>query len=348
MEQKSFGNKVFYVPLEIIKKRYTGMMDKDLQAALWKARIPFQTIHGIQLTNEIENGAWLDSESTIYFKCSQLQEITKLFKNGEVKNGDVFFFSDLWFPGIESIKYMAMFRNINVKICGIFHAGSWIDADYVAKLRDWVLDIEDGWFNMDDMIFLGTEFHKTEILKKIHVDSEKLHVTGLPFRPQDIVTSHRLDLMRNKEDIVIFNGRLDPDKRPDIFDKLAKQNPKFKFIKTMELPLSKDEYYDLMARSKVIYSCSEEETFGYGILEGFLLGCIPLLPDKLTYPEMYPKSVLYKTFAESILMLHTIMDNYEEVSNSLDNHRDFLYRKYAKSSMRIAHLVGSLLMEVNQ
>jgi len=81
-----------------------------------KQNKPFIKIDGALLTTKIETGAFLDSEGTNFYKFSQLQEVCKLFKEGIIKQDDTFFVSDLWFPGIEAIKYMAYFRGIRVNI----------------------------------------------------------------------------------------------------------------------------------------------------------------------------------------------------------------------------------------
>ena len=63
-----------------------------------------------------KSGSFLDSEFTIQFKSAQMQKIAKLYRDDVIKSGDTLFFSDLWFPGIESIAYMNYFAKKDVKI----------------------------------------------------------------------------------------------------------------------------------------------------------------------------------------------------------------------------------------
>ncbi len=339
---------LWYFPLEFLGKRYTQMMNKDLQLSFTKYGIKVTSILGSVLTDEIETGSFLDSESTNHFKFTQLQEICQIFKKGEVKDGDVFFFSDLWFPGIESIKYMAMFKNINIKICGIFHAGSWIDSDYVAQLKPWVHNIERGWMKMCDEIYIGSRFHKNEIQDDFKFPLDfmgKYVVTGLPFRPQDILTDQRKELMKNKLNIITFTGRLCEEKHPEVFDHLKEYcTGDFQFIKTMEHDFNKEEYLDILAISKFVFSAADQENFGYGVLEAFLLGCYPILPSKLVYPEFYYPIKLYTKWDNLPNFCNDLFQqDFKELNGYFDVQRKQAFEYFSLSSDRIAERIKKLL-----
>ncbi|HXS17740.1 MAG TPA: DUF3524 domain-containing protein [Polyangiaceae bacterium] len=53
------------------------------------------------------------------------------------------------------------------------------------------------------------------------------------------------------------------------------------------------EYAALLGRADVIVSTAEHEFFGLGILEGVAAGCLPCVPDRLVYPELYPDACRY-------------------------------------------------------
>ena len=57
-----------------------------------------------------------------------------------------------------------------------------------------------------------------------------------------------------------------------------------------------------MAKSKVVVSYALQENFGFGVNEAVSLGCVPVLPNRLVYPEIYPKEYLFNTFDESVLL----------------------------------------------
>ena len=50
----------------------------------------------------------------------------------------------------------------------------------------------------------------------------------------------------------------------------------------------KAAYYSLLSRSVAAVSFALQETFGYAMLEATALGCVPIVPDRLSYPELFP------------------------------------------------------------
>lgn len=56
---------------------------------------------------------------------------------------------------------------------------------------------------------------------------------------------------------------------------------------------SKKEYISLLGRSDIVVSTSLHEFFGISIIEAIRAGCIPLVPDKLSYPELYSEQFRY-------------------------------------------------------
>lgn len=182
---------LYYVPLEILDERYTASMDSLLRREFQRVGLKYTVTEGQVLSEKIEDGAFLDFAGTNYFKASQLQNIASLFFHKKVQNGDVFFFSDLWFPGIDMIPYMSQLSGIDTKVVGILHAGSWTPTDFVSlHLRDYCQFIEVGWFSFFDEVYVGSSHHKDEIITGLYetlfddMPSEignSIQITGLPF-----------------------------------------------------------------------------------------------------------------------------------------------------------------------
>ncbi|MBM9613357.1 DUF3524 domain-containing protein [Desulfobulbus rhabdoformis] len=57
----------------------------------------------------------------------------------------------------------------------------------------------------------------------------------------------------------------------------------------------KEEYFSLLAQGTIIVSTAFHEFFGMSVLEGVRAGCWPLVPDRLSYRELFPKQYRYAT-----------------------------------------------------
>ncbi len=55
----------------------------------------------------------------------------------------------------------------------------------------------------------------------------------------------------------------------------------------------KDEYFSWLQRGTIVVSTAIHEFFGMSVLEAVRAGCRPLVPDRLSYPELFPKHYRY-------------------------------------------------------
>ena len=290
---------IIYVPLEHIDQRYTTHLDRDIIDYL-SLNYQYKRIYpDLETPKDIRHGSFLDSEFTIRFKTAQLSEIARLYREDEINSGDILFFSDIWLPGVESIAYMNYFSKKDVKITGVLHAGSFTDTDFVRDMERWAKNFEDIIFDISDLIFVGSNFIKNDVIKKRLVNPDKIVVSRLPI---DKSGMKQFKTNEPKENIVIFNGRNVDEKQPWLFDELAKRIDA-QCINTQKENLSKEEYYKLLNKSKVVVSYALQENFGYGIQEACFFDCHPVLPNRLVYPEFYPSKYLYDTFEQSVEMV---------------------------------------------
>ncbi len=96
-----------------------------------------------------------------------------------------------------------------------------------------------------------------------------------------------------KENLIVFPHRVAPEKQVEIFRDIAKHLTNYQFIVCQDQSLSKDEYHNILGRAKLVFSCSLQETLGIGCYEGALVNAIPLVPDRLSYTEMYFENFKY-------------------------------------------------------
>jgi len=61
---------------------------------------------------------------------------------------------------------------------------------------------------------------------------------------------------------------------------------------------SREKYLDILEGSDVVLSTALHEFYGVSTLEAVWLGCLPLCPNRLAYPEFFPKECLYNTDAQ--------------------------------------------------
>eukprot|EP00092_Neocalanus_flemingeri_P003618 GFUD01003882.1.p1 GENE.GFUD01003882.1~~GFUD01003882.1.p1 ORF type:complete len:363 (-),score=114.97 GFUD01003882.1:132-1220(-) len=89
---------------------------------------------------------------------------------------------------------------------------------------------------------------------------------------------------------------------PDIFQQVkVKLRDK---IKVFGFVPSKQEYYDLLSTADVVVSTALHEFYGVSMLEAVWLGCYPLVPNRLVYPEIYPVECQYNTEQQLFKRLH--------------------------------------------
>lgn len=65
----------------------------------------------------------------------------------------------------------------------------------------------------------------------------------------------------------------------------------------------RQDYWDLLARCDVVLSTAAHDFQGLAVLEAARLGCTPLVPDRLVYPEWFPPQFRYTDAAAAAAML---------------------------------------------
>ena len=306
---------IFIVDIEAVDTRYTKQwkeyLPKQLQRSTNEEVI---VISGGEVPQATTPGAFLNFAGTNNYKSQQMLEISRMFANGEITNGDYFVYTDAWNPTVVQLRYMAELLGINIPIGGLWHAGSYDPQDFLGRLigdKPWVRNAERSMFDCYDHNFFATQFHIDLFLQTFknkdnpkefqQVNEDKIKRVGWPM--EYLATS--LDSYKNmpKEDIILFPHRVAPEKQVEIFRDLKEQLPQYEFIVCQEKELSKNDYHNLLGRAKMVFSANLQETLGISWYEGLLVDCIPMMPDRLSYSEMadqpfkYP-SIWTKNFAQ--------------------------------------------------
>ena len=287
-------NNIWIVDLEAVDSRYTGEWKYHVPNLMRKLAFGEYNVRVIEGPTDIPDattpGAFLNFGGTNIYKSAQMVKIGRLFCDGEVKEGDHFIYTDAWNPSIIQLKYMSQLLEIPIKIHGRWHAGNYDPNDFLGRLiKDkWVKTFELSLAQTIDYNWFASDDHLKMFRENFGYDDVQCFRTGWPMEYLKTMFSPK-----KKEDIILFPHRIAPEKQVEIFRDLAKEMPEYKFIVCQDTRLSKEQYHDLLERSKMVFSANVQETLGISCYEGALAGAIPMVPDRLSYTEMYSDGFKY-------------------------------------------------------
>ena len=347
---------IHIVDIEAVDTRYTKQWKDYLPRQLQRAtNEAVKVISGGETPQATTPGAFLNFGGTNVYKSKQLEQIGEMFCNGEVKDGDYFLYTDAWNPTVIQLKYMAELLGVDIRVGGLWHAGSYDPHDFLGRLignKPWVRHAERSMYECFDDNFYATDFHIDlfcdTILDKENNDhwttqealdfDDKVHRVGWPME----YLKGSLDSYKGmeKRDLILFPHRVAPEKQVDIFRDLAHQLPQYEFVVCQERELTKNEYHNLLGEAKIVFSANLQETLGISWYEGALVDAIPMVPDRLSYSEMalpefaYPSkwtedySAYVKHRGEIVAKIRDYVENYDDYLVSLDKQRTKLNKEF--------------------
>jgi len=242
-------------------------------------------------------GAFLDFAATNIFKSRQIEKVARHFQAGKVKPNDVFVLADAWHPGVHQIRYMSALREIPVKIVGLWHAGHYDPNDFLGRIGPghvpWAKALECALFEAYDVSAFATQAYIDLFLKGPGVTVGNKRVVKVGWPMEYLPRLLEPDRGVSKRNLVLFPHRIATEKQVEIFDDLAGEFPGWRFDACQRTSMTKDAYHRRLAEARVVFSCSLQETLGIGCYEGVLSGAVPVVPDRLSYTEMYPEEFRY-------------------------------------------------------
>lgn len=313
--------KIIHLPIEPLVERYSHDWLRWYQNhASDNDEFFWQPVY-----TEIKEGAFLDVSKTCLYKNKQIEMATEFIIQNKHRadgywKGVVFFFHDLWHPGVMDLAYIRDGLGLPFRIAGCLHAGTYDRHDFLTKkgMERWGKYLENAILEAADMIFVATDFHKNLICNRRKANHAKIFITGFPIYDER-------DHNTEKEDWIVFPHRTHAEKNPAWFDELEeefrKRGRKEKFVKTYDVCKTKEEYYDVLNKSKVALSFAMQETWGIAMQEAVFAGCIPYVPDRLSYKEMYPDVFRHPSnygipaIAEAVETFLDYRSNWEELLN---------------------------------
>jgi glycosyltransferase involved in cell wall biosynthesis len=362
---------IWIFSIEPLESRYTKQWHEHFPKLLKKNlgdKFNVIQVDGIQKNTVPTPGAFLNFSDTNYWKSSQLCNFLEYHNRGETSNNDHFIFTDAWNPTVIQLKYMSELLDFNWTLHGLFHAGSWDKEDFLGRLignEPWVRHAEKSFFSCFDHNYFATEFHvKMFFDNLIHnypeenpwyeedwaerYDDGKIVKTGWPMEYMDSVLGPYKNMI--KRDLILFPHRIAPEKQVEIFRDLAQQLPQYEFVVCQDHQLSKHEYHNLLGQSKIVFSANLQETLGISCYEGALVDAIPMVPDRLSYQEMYHEAFKYPsewteswdhymTNREDLChYIKATMEHYDNLAVELKNHTRDLTENFFSAGQLLNNL----------
>ena len=283
-------SRIIFVPQYPTKMRYQSWWFWKFPEELRKAGFNVLTLgedYAAQLeaeTGDIEMFSPIDK--AIDFETAQINE----YMNLTLKDDDILFLADISFPGF----FTGALYHKKPKRCFAFcHATSKNNLDYFAPVHYSKFPVEESHAQMFKAVFIGSYYHDM----KIHWPNAL--VTRLPYPPLGFFKSEK------KYDI-ISTSRPTPQKVDKEIEKLVEDEFKTKVVRKEHDNWV--DYYTFLNRSKVLLITSKEETFGYQVVDAVMVGCIPLTPNKFSYPELLPRDYLYDNREELLERIEEALD----------------------------------------
>ena len=318
--------KLFYMGLEPYEGRYTLQLQDWSERAFKRRGIDYVVVPGttIDNTKAIQVGQVLDAHGRSYFAMSQMMNLVQMMRNGEVTGEDVVFFEDMFQPGMESLPYIMdqipAEQRPQVWIRCLAQAVDPDDFVHVWGMGKWMSLYEE----MCNEFVTGVLASNEEMVAHMKIANWKAplyNVSGLAFDKTEVQerVNDVLNSWDQRENRVVFTARFDQEKQPDFYmdmieewyatpgtpevefailqgGPLRSNNPKYiERARKMEQrgqlkiyeDLKKDEYYNIVNNSKVLFNCALQDWTSNTVSEADALGCNVLFPAYRSFPEIF-------------------------------------------------------------
>jgi glycosyltransferase involved in cell wall biosynthesis len=315
--------KLFYMGLEPYKARYTLQLQDWNERVFKRRNIEYQLVNGQTLTSDqnIVTGQVLDAHGRTYYSLTQMAELVKLMKEGQLTSEDVIYFEDMYTSGIDSIPYIlkqvpkeyrpkVFVRCLAQTIDPDDFLHVWDMQGFMRKYEEMVNEFVDG--------VLATNEEMVMHMKIAGWKAPIYNISGLAFGKEEVRSRIKNIKSFDKRKLrVVFAARWDQEKQPDFFmdiieeytkihddvefallsgAKLRSNNSSY-MERTLRLEregklkiysdLDKNEYYELLNDSRVLFNCALQDWVSNTVSEADTLGCNVVYPAYRSFPETF-------------------------------------------------------------
>ena len=346
-------SKLYYMGLEPYEGRYTLQLQQWSEAAFKRRGIDYEVIHGDMLdsSKSIVTGQVLDAHGRSYFSLTQMAKLVKKMKMGEITMEDTIFFEDMFTPGIEALPYIIdqlpfeYHPRIFVRCLA-----QTIDPDdflHVWDMQEWMAHYE----KMTNTFVTGVLASNEEMVAHMKIAGWNVpiyNISGLAFDKEEVKSRvKKIKKFDQRQMRVVFAARFDQEKQPhffmDLVEKYAGMNMPVEFAVLSGGPLrsndpetlsraralektanfkiyenlKKNEYYKILADSRVLFNCALQDWVSNTASEADALGTNCLYPAYRSFPETFAndRDCLYIPWSmdDVIVKLNRLM--YEPTKN---------------------------------
>jgi hypothetical protein len=318
--------KLWYMGLEPYKARYTLQLQEWNRAVFERRGITYEIVEGETLSNDqaIVTGQVLDAHGRTYFGMSQLMNLVRKMKAGEVTNEDIIYFEDMFQPGIESLPYILdQIDPAHRPRIAVRCLAQSIDPDdfvHVWGMQKWMGLYEKMVDSFADITLASNE-EMVMHMKIAGWESPIYNISGLAFGKEEVRgrVPGELKPFGARKLRVGFAARWDQEKQPDFYmdlieefhrrsphmgvefcvfsgSKLKSNNDSYmartrdlqaRGLLTIYEDLEKNDYYNLLNDTRVLFNCALQDWVSNTVSEADTLGCNVLYPAYRSFPESF-------------------------------------------------------------
>ena len=169
--------------------------------------------------------------------------------------------------------------------CGIEKRAPDMDMDSIARIRE-----------KSKVLYPGMDFSELDSLAEVPAKDVTTFIWNHRWEhdknPEGFFKSFFKLYKKNIPFRLIVSGQ-SFQRNPDIFAKaqgrLGEQICHYGYVEDRSI------YLALLKKADVVVSTAKHEFYGMSVIEAVRAGCRPLLPKRLSYPELFPSEYLYKS-----------------------------------------------------
>ena len=309
--------------LESYQARYTYQLTDWTKRAYDKRGIKYEIVPGdtIDDSEAIVTGQVLDAHGRSYFSMSQMMNLVKMLKAGEITSNDAIFFEDMFQPGMESLPYILQqtpekYRPTIYLRC----LAQAIDPDdfvHVWGMSKWMSLYEQMCNEIPNVVILASNEEMVAHMRIANWKAPIYNISGLSFGKEEVQSRVEQKPFMERKNRVVFGARWDQEKQPqffmDMITKFKEKHPETEFaicqggplrsnndyyvkeakylqkqgLLTIHENLKKNDYYNILADSRVLFNCALQDWTSNTVSEADALGCNVLFPAYRSFPEVF-------------------------------------------------------------